>query len=251
MPATRLDSEKRNANSLVLTLDGPLTSDKFRKAINSFFRMIENVSDSATATANSIEWLVKVREGSAVVEAQATPNNVPLEKIPVAINAVRVGLHSLESGAKERPAHFNDSAMNAVKELSSLVEKDVFVKIGGSGQIERLSAQSIASVDSVLEASYADFGTIEGKLQSISGRKGYQFTIYEDLTDHGVKCFFGPDLLEQVFTAFERRISVWGKIRYRKDGTANSIHVEGFRIFRKSEELPQIKDIVGILRDPA
>jgi hypothetical protein len=246
---SKLNPNARGVNSLVLTLDGSLPSDKFLTAVKAFFQMIKSVSDSATNTTNSIEWLIEVREGSAIVEAQATPRNIPLEKVPTAIQAVGEGLHALESGSRERPAFFNDSALKAVKDLSSLVENDIFVRIGGGGQVERLSAQSTASVNSVLEASYTDFGTIEGKLEAISGRRGYKFTLYEDLTDHGVKCFFSTELLNEVFNAFECRVSVWGEIRYRKDGTPNSIQVEGLRVFRKSEDLPTIEEMIGILRD--
>jgi hypothetical protein len=248
---------KRHLNELTLKLDGAINAKIFVNAVKSFFELIQSVSDNATQTKNSIEWVVEVDRGSAIIMAQPSPKNIPPERIPHTVEVIERGLRDLEQGEKKRPEHFTDEAMRSAKILSQLSENDVFVSIRASWETldqpvtQRLSTQTAASVDSILEASYSDYGAIEGKLETVSARQGYRFNIYDDLTSRSVKCYFEPKMLPDVFEAFEHRVSVWGWVKYRKDGLPVSIEVDNFRVFRKSEELPSVEDIVGILRDTA
>ncbi len=243
-----MNVEKQDSNELELTLDGVLSSNKFLKAIKAFFAILDNVTDSVTETRGAIEWQVEVREGSAVLMVQAIPKKVPLGKTYSVTQAIKAGFHLLESGEKERPPFFNDAAMKGVKDLGVLTGEDILVKVEG----EQLSTQVVASVDAILKARYIDHGTIEGTLETISGHNGYEFTIYDDLTNNGVRCYFKPseDTFQKVLNAFsferKSRMSVWGDISYRKDGTAISIKVDGFRVFKPQNELPQIESIVGL-----
>lgn len=243
-------SVEPQSNKLSLTLDGAITTHQFLRAVESFFRVLNNVANKATNTNDAFTWMVRVREGSAIIEAQPSPRNASLDQIPIAISAIEEGVSSLEAGSSERPKFFDDASMKALKELSQVTENDISVKIkvGSKKTIAKLSAKTIASVNSVLEAIYTDYGTIEGKLETVSKRNGYQFTLYDDLTDHAVKCHFDSSMLRRVLDVFENRVSVRGTIRYRKDGVPVSIQVEDFRILRKSNELPGIEKIVGILR---
>lgn len=243
-------SVETQSSKLTLTLDGAITSSQFLKAVESFFRVLTNVANKATNTNDAFTWLVRVREGSAIIEAQPAPRNATLEQIPIAISAIEHGVSSLEAGMTERPKYFDDIAMKAIKELSQVTENDISVKIklGNKKTIAKLSAITVASVNSVLEALYTDYGTIEGKLETVSKRHGYQFTLFDDLTDHAVRCHFDPSMLKRVLDVFEYRVSVWGAIKYRRDGTPVSIQVEDFRTLRKSDELPSIEKISGLLR---
>lgn len=252
MSKTALDNKVTKPEKLVLTLDsGALPSGKFIAAVTSFFRILNSVADSATHTKNAVEWLVEVKRGSAIIQAEAVPNNVDMRYVSEAVHAITSGLDALEAGQRERPPHFTDEAMKAVRTLSSLSSSDVFVKVTANDFVARLSTQTVASVNSVLEASYSDYGSIEGKLEVVSIRQSPKFNLYDDLTDQAVVCHFEEIWLPDVMAAFDRRVSVWGDIRYRKDGLPVNIQVEGFRVFGTENELPSINDIVGILGSSA
>lgn len=237
---------------LTLTLDGVVTSGKFVEAVNSFFSLLNNVADSATGKTKAVEWLVTVREGSSNVDAQLIPVNAPPEQVGVILGAVVDGLRSLESGEKTRPKYFSDGAMRAARKLSEVPEEGVFVKIGVAGQLaERISTQIKASVNAVIEASYKDYGSVEGKLVAISGKSGYQFSILDDLTEHEIKCYFDTKShpIRDLFDAWERRVSVRGQVHYRKDGTPVSIQVDEIRVFRANDQLPPLSAITGLFKD--
>ena len=252
MSKTVMDTKTVKPEKVTLTLDaGALPSGKFIAAVTSFFRLLNSVADSATHTKNAVEWLVEVQKGSAIIQAEAVPNNVDIRYVPEAVQAITSGLYTLEEGHGERPPHFTDEAMKAVRTLSRLSSSEVFVRVTANDFVGRLSTQAVASVDSVLEASYSDYGSIEGRLEVVSIRQSPKFNLYDDLTDQAVVCHFKETRLPDVMAAFNRRVSVWGDIRYRKDGLPVNIQVEGFSVFGAENELPSINDIVGILGSSA
>lgn len=255
MPGSELDMMKPDNTKLILTLDGAvLTSDKFIKAVTNFFRVLDNVSDEATKTNDAVDWLVRAKEGSTIIEAVPIAKNIAPSSIDFAVVAVMSGLEELENGVKERPRYFNDTAMNAVRSLSEMSDSELLLKVSGGGILaKRITTQTKASVDSVLEAKYTDYGTVEGYLGAYSAWQGQakQFSIKDDLTDNKVTCYTSnSSLLDSLKNAVERRVSVWGRVRYRKDGVPVNILVEGVRVFRTKDELPSINDMIGILGGP-
>ena len=96
---------------------------------------------------------------------------------------------------------------------------------------------------------YRDYGSIEGKLQVISVRKNLKFVVYDDLSDQPVKCYFKSGITEEVVSAFDKRVSVYGLIMYKSQGEPYSVRVEQLKVFKEQDELPTINDVLGIMKD--
>lgn len=55
-------------------------------------------------------------------------------------------------------------------------------------------------------------------------------------------------MLRKALEAFDRRVAVYGVVKYRKDGLPSSIYVEDIRIFKNDEELPSLDEVQGIFK---
>jgi hypothetical protein len=100
-----------------------------------------------------------------------------------------------------------------------------------------------------IAADYNDYGTIEGRLESIQESYGtLQFYIRDAMLRQRVRCYFPEELLPEVFDTFRKRVEVSGVIHYRKNGTPVSIAVEQILGLPDDSELPTAEDVRGILR---
>ena len=73
------------------------------------------------------------------------------------------------------------------------------------------------------------------------------FVVQDPITHNSIRCDIEEEDVEKYLAAFRKRVSVYGEIRYRKDGQPVSIAVREFRVLRESHELPRAKDVKGIL----
>ena len=99
-------------------------------------------------------------------------------------------------------------------------------------------------------ADYNDYGTIEGRLETIQESYGsLQFHIRDTMLRQRVRCYFPENLLPEVFDRFRKRVEVSGVIHYRKNGSPVSIEAEHIIGLPDDAELPTAGDVRGILRD--
>lgn len=242
----KTDSKK---NKIVLRLDGKIPHTQFKRAVDNFFKLINNVSNDITNQKQAFELLVEVREGSAEVHGFLEPTQKSFEPfVPSIIDSINNGIRSLENKNVARPPHFNDAAMKAVKELGIVNQSGITVDLIAN-EIQSISLKSITTVDSFMSGHYTDFGSIEGSLDVVSLRgRGNSFRIYDALTDYEIKCHFKDEILDLVGKALvsKTKTSVWGEITYRLDGQPISINVENLEIFLSDEMLPSFESMVGI-----
>lgn len=239
---------------ITLNIDGPkVTASKLLKGMQAFYTLLNHVSDSLSQKKNSIQWLGAVKSGSNLLEIMPAPSKNMDETAFINIEDVLMtGLLMLESGTEDRPPYFDDEALESAKELSHILD----TKTGNINTIEirtprsekRLSTQSAASVDKILGGKYEAIGSVEGKLEMISQRNEFHCNVWDALTDRKVRCHLdinNPVMKKKVFDAFGKRVAVYGRVRYRKDGTPESITVSDIRIFKNPNELPPIEEYKG------
>ena len=245
----------RTKDCLSLDLKGSLPLEKFEKAIGAFFDLIKQVSKEALHENQKIHWTVTVRSGSATVNA------IPHYKPDVAaearqiLRAVPDGVHSIEHGIEDIPRFFNREAIKAVKRLGtiqSLKPDDVTgVRIRSDSVKANITPKSVVSADALIGGQHQAFGSIEGKMQTITDREGFRFVVYDSLYDNRVDCFIDEELMEQAIANFRRRVRVSGMVQYDRQGDPVSIKVNEIYAFPKNSDLPSVKRIRGILKERA
>lgn len=242
---------------LTFEIDGPrITASRFRASFNSFLTIANEVADQVAGKPHAMEWLVSVEAGSLRVHMTPEPQKLELERVPVAIDAVRRGMRKLESGEDVWPDYFTEKALEAAKTMAEVLTKSqnelTKVQVRYNGHPEVLSGRSIATVDSLLQGKYVDFGSLEGNVRVLSSRGEVKFSIDEALTGRAINCYFPREMWSRVRAAFdpfvEKRICVWGDILYRRDGRPVNITVKDFRMLRSLEEVPSVEEMIGILK---
>jgi len=241
---------KNNDSPLTLDLEGPkITADRFRRAIDSFFAIVDEVSRQITGKAGQVRWIVSVKGGSIHHSAmpEATKPGVAV-RIPQIARAVKSGI-SLISRRAERPRYFTDEALRNVRELASVsrARQVETTQITLANSTAKLTQKTVANVDALLGSTTKDYGTLEGYLRVLSVQGGTSIAVVDPLSDRAVRCWVTDDLFDEAYRAFRKRVSVSGLIHYRKDGQPNSIEVDELSVFPERSELPTADEVHGIL----
>lgn len=242
-------SRRPQPATLTLFIDGQrITADRFARVVESFSALVKEVAATLTGSSNSIEWIVSLKEGSIGLAYKGDARKPSARPAEVA-NATYRGLKQVQRSRK-RPAHFSDNALQSAKELARLNDGRAISKL----KIVRTSREHVlvdekaaVNVDFIMGGTMEEWGTIEGTLEMISSRSALHFGVWDVIHDRQVRCYFGPDKLDDAMRTFRKRVAVSGPIRYRPTGEAVSIEVEDLQAFPEESELPTLEQTYGIL----
>ncbi len=202
-------AKSQSKDCLTLDLKGNLPLEKFEKAIVAFFDLIKEVTKAALKEKQKIHWTVTVRAGSASVNA-----------IP----------------------HYEESvAPQAGKDITA-------VKIRSMSEKASVTPQMVVAADALITGQRQSYGSVEGKLQTITERGGFRFVVYDSLYDHRVDCFIDEELMNRAVASFGKRVRVSGLVQYDHFGDPVSIKVDELYVFRPNKELPSVHEMRGILK---
>lgn len=236
-----------------ITLELPVSAiaaEAFRKAIDAFIDLINEVTKDVSGSAENVRWVVSVSRGSTRIHFQAESINLPAKEIAVLAGIIQEGFQTIQTESK-RPPHFSSTALRKTKELVSVLAAENggpdLIRIKRNKAICSFTPDTVANIDAALGRGTKDWGSIEGRLSSISQRTGHKFTVYDSLLDKHILCTFPPRLLSRALNAFGKRIIVSGIIRYSGDGEIENIRVKDFEIFPDPKSLPKFADVFGIL----
>lgn len=237
---------------LTLRLDGPkITADQFARAVTHFCDLLDEVSEEITGSPKAVRWIVTLASGSGIIRArpEAVPMvNGPRVRVSGLVRGISRGVGILERRA-QRAKHFKDPAMRILRDLAAVPDGyDVrSIRIQAEETDVAISDKTAQHVNHLLGEDVEEYGTVEGRLQTLSERNRPHFAVYDPLTDHPIRCYVRAQQIEQAWKAFGWRVSASGLIRYRKDGRAVSIKVETLYAFPPDDALPTAADVYGIL----
>lgn len=223
---------------------------QFRRSVENFLELIEEITNSLYGTKHAIPWSVKVETGSNRLVAIAEQPHDPDVKPRNVSSTLKKGLKVIQGGVK--PDDFSYRTVETIKSLADL-SKDHRLNISiiaERGKYRISKAQE--GVTNILKHAYSEEGTIEGHLRILAKRTGHiEVEILDEMSDHLVHCIITRSQLEEAKEAFDRRVSLSGLIHYRVDGTPIRILVDegGFFRFPYNRELPHHNDVRGILGD--
>lgn len=238
---------RRPAHTLTLDLAGEhISVDRFRRAVDAFFDLINEVSKEVAGDTSAIRWFVSVEKGSIHLSAapQAARTAAPVKRVS---QAIRSGIGQIERSAR-RPRFFTDAALQNVKTLALITDGREIerTRLRAAPRPIALTDKTANHVDSILNVQHIeDYGTVEGQLRVVSVQNGYHFTVYDPVTERGVRCRVAEDQIDAVIAAFRKRVVVSGKIHYRADGEPVSIDVDSFLILENQPA--SAEEVYGIL----
>jgi hypothetical protein len=238
---------------LTLEIGADLSPDRFMTLARAFFGYVQEISESFAPEGGLAHWVVRVREGSTLLAVDPSAS-VPSDIADVIFARAERGIERLAEGNME------DSGLPelAIRHLRTLAE----AAEGAPGKthpiplrlwVKRKPIPVEPGIASVIRedwrSDYRDYGTIEGRLETIQEvHGGLQFHIRDAMLRQKVRCYFPEELLPEVFDRFRKRVEVSGLIHYRKNGTAIGIEAERIDTLLDDSELPTAEDVRGILR---
>lgn len=229
-----------------------LTPERFISAVESFFSLVQGVANNFSGREDRVNWVVEVDSGSAVIRGRVTN---PTVKSQQSIDAVCWGLRSLQAGNRSTPAWFTNEEIKASRKLADLIDgenvQSIFLKNGAD--FEPLSRKIAESADAILTAeTYQAFGSIEGKVDSLSDKASLICSITDPIYQREITCYFtNKEAAEEAVNGFRKRVIATGLIRYGKEGRPTSISVDKVRIFPDESELPTVEQIQEIYKQYA
>lgn len=237
--------DHKQHKKVVLNLDGDVTPAQFLRGVKDFFGVLKSVSESVTGKSGGVRWSISVKSGSNLIIAEGHPGETTApDEVFLAVGAITGGFEALARGTDKAPPYFTERALELVQDLAQLAENGrkqglEKVEIGVNGSAISLSAQAAASVNAIRGKEYQSIGSVEGRLQTVSDRRGFKVMVYDALRDRPVECRFSDDsLLNDALSAFGRRVSVFGTVTYREDGIPIRVRVNKLKVFRRKEDLP-------------
>jgi hypothetical protein len=243
--ATRADIE----TDLTLEVGGHVSPEKFLRSVRAFFGLVSEITKTAAGDLMPPAWTVQVKDGSNLVGLIPVPGYHPavVERVLLDLPA---GMAALEQG--DVPTGFTETALRNARDLGRVGDEpddgDVTVRIWIKREPVAITDETTAAVNRILEVGFEDHGSVDGKLEVVSGRRGLHVLIADRLTGRSIRCALDDDLLNNALSLFGRRVEAYGLIRYRRDGVPLSIVVEEFVPFPDANDIPSFEKMRGILR---
>ncbi len=237
---------------LTLEIGEDLPPERFMAAARAFFGYVQEVGQALMPDGERPRWIVRVREGSTLLAVAPTPA-VPPEVARVVYARAERGLRHL----KDRDIEDSGLGEQALKHLRTLAEMTeagpnkappVALKLWIEKKPISFEPTIASAIREDRRADYNDYGTIEGRLETIQESYGtLQLYIRDVLFRQRVRCYFHEEMLPAVFEKFRKRVEVSGIIHYRANGTPISIEAEHIIGLPDDSELPTANDVRGIL----
>jgi hypothetical protein len=237
---------------LTLEIGEDLSPERFMAAARAFFGYVQEIAQTVAPAGEKPRWIVRVREGSTLLAVAPTPA-IPPEVARIVYARAEHGLRRL----KNRDIDDSGLAEPALKHLRTLAEMtetgpNKAAPVSLRLWVEKKPISFEPSIASAIRedqrTDYNDFGTIEGRLETIQESYGsLQLYIRDALLRQRVRCYFPEEMLPAVFEQFRKRVEVSGIIHYRKNGTPVSIEAEHIVGLPDDSELPTADDVKGIL----
>jgi DNA-directed RNA polymerase subunit F len=248
---------ERNKKRITVVLE-PKTDrvalSSFRTAIDQLTILLNEVaSEISEPKPRHVSWCIA--ELSLDSPAKISVESIEEETEAIAVHTASVVIEGFIKLQKERvrPKYFNDNALESAQRMARLTA-DNLARINVYSDIPDhqvyLSEQIAVNIADILE--YLDYyGSVEGRLELISGREGQPlyFRVQDRVNNVGVRCIIPDELLENALDAFRKRVIVYGIIKSDSSGIPRNIRVESIEIVPGEESLPQAEELVQQLKE--
>lgn len=240
--------QQRNKSLELYLKKSKIASSDLRKAINYFYNFIEEITNSITVKKSVIKWEVEVKEGSARFISEPEAQEIEYyDRIPYIYAALHDGFTSLTTEAR-RPAGYTDYALETLKEFILLKNNGLDCEVKIDNQVLPTDGNIIININEILGYKEEAFGSIEGRLDTITARQGLKVILYESLTNRAIRCYIEEKMLGNAFDIFRKKVYVFGVLRYNVKGEAISIQVKQIEPFRDPNSIPTFRDMYGFLK---
>lgn len=233
---------------------GQVPFGSFIELMNNSLAILRDL-DSAISSdpTGTLEWVVtELNLGSASVGIQSRNTKPPKDHGREVATRFVGGLEQIEEKGTT-PPYFSDFDLRKAQGLARLLERNgaqVFRAIDVDDErTAEITRRTSVNAAQLMAPKHRSIGSVTGRLEMISVRRGPRFSVYEALTRRAVNCRFKEEMLELVKDALGRRVIASGIIHYNYKGEPIRVELEDLRILPREEELPSPDEILGMAPD--
>lgn len=207
-------------STLILELEGEVNLQQFTEAVTRFKALLDTLAHEIAPDAQ-IEWtLQNLSYGSALVAVQSVDELT--EKTVRVIEAFEQIGQSLQD---RTPIPFSSRVQQEAAALSHLVRHDITaLRLATSRQDNVIYGAFDQAQLTRATRPMTTFGSVKGRVQSISTRKSLHFTLYDALLDQAVRCYIDAAQREKLTDIWDQWVFVTGRVT-RQPHTGRPISV--------------------------
>lgn len=248
--------------SLSVKVDGThIPLEKFRKLIDAFMETLNEIDKETSDDQNrTIFWDIRslTYNSPLLLEIEATPNSKSIDtRRPIkVINTFRDGIKALQH-PNILPNGFSEKALRSAKKIAEIIDPNDLAEITfiGKGWQTQINADLVANLEKHLDDTYnthKSYGSVEGKLLSITLNKRKKFGVKASLQASLVDCYFKEEsLFEQAREYLGKRVYVYGIVRKKDNGEKLNIEVLEIEKLPDLEDMPSAQEMLNQLWNAA
>jgi hypothetical protein len=239
---------------LTLSIDGPyFPLEKFREAIDHFAVVLREVDkETSSEDCPTLDWsILSVSEGSLHLTAEAIviSDDISPERPYQVVATIKKGFNAIQEKV-EYPEGFSSEALKRIKKLANIIHPDDIaeISISGEGWYRLITPKMVAAIDEITSQTYKYYGSVEGKLVSISVAQRGVFGIRSPFQEKIIKCFFDRKFLPIAKESLDKRVYVYGLIRQEFHGNKLNVIVEEIKNLPEENKVSRAEDLLQVLR---
>ena len=204
-------------------LDGEVTIGKLAEACIRFTKMLQALGESHDA---SVRWvLTGLDHGSAAVTARAMPlDEEAKELIPAMCQDIGQAASLIASPPDgENHPLLDGPLLDRVRELTEVVDEDNQITLEAASTRVTFTPSIRSAIMERHAETASSLGTVRGRVETLSHRKGLRFFLYELATDKPVRCHPDHGLEDTMREVWGRVADVTGAVTRDASGQPVSI----------------------------
>ncbi len=232
---------------------GTISLRSLGKAVDNWLGMLTDLDAAISREPRAtLEWVIRdLRTNSVVLIAESHSRMEDRNVGPEVASAFVQGMAQVERHGTS-PPYLSQQGMESARRLLKMIGRDgaAGLVVANARQEVELSALASLQIDQLLQPGHQAIGSVEGRIETISIRRGQRFVVYQHRTQKAVSCRFeGDEWLERAKELLGHRVIVAGTVHHNARGEPTRVDLTDIRRIRSRDQLPRTSDIKGLMPD--
>ncbi len=234
----------------VVGKDDCISIASFLTVVQNTIAVVRGVDDLIAAGERSrVRWnLSRLSHNSPAQLGVCSHPSADLTAAREVVLACAEGIRQLELEEGVMPRYFNYDLVERTKSIVAVLNDGIEQITVSTPWSEPISpTQHLAAhADALLPREREALGSVRGRLQTLTRRRGDSFTVWDEISGRAVKCVITEEMLPEARDHFDHRVVVHGVVQYDRSGQPTHINVQRMRWIKEPESLPSFADLEGI-----